>query len=96
MYTVGRIVGSLFNLALHTYVIYDAYKNVSAGNSAILDLIAFVILLSSKEIIRQVSWSYRALEFLAASEIEKKEERDKLLKNKKIVNNIFNDITKDL
>jgi len=96
MYTLGRIVGSLVNLALHTYVIYDAYKNVHAGNSAIVDLIAFVILLSSKEIIRQVSWSYKALEFLAAHEIEKKEERDRLLKNKKVVNNIFNDITKDL
>ena len=96
MYKLGRFVGWLVNLALHTYVIYDAYKNIHAGNSAIIDLIAFVILLSSREIVRQVSWSYRALEFLAATEIEKKEERDRLLKSKKIVNNIFNDITKDL
>ena len=96
MYTLGRVLGSLINLALHAYVIYDAYKNINAGNSAIIDLIAFVVLLSSKEIVRQVSWSYRALEFLAANEIEKKEERDRLLKSKKVVNNIFNDITKDL
>lgn len=93
MYILGRVVGFLVNLALHTYVIYDAYNNIKAGNSAILDLIAFVVLVNFKELVRQASWSYRALEFLAATEIEKAE---KAAAKSKSVNRIFNDITKDL
>jgi len=93
MYKLGRIVGSLINLALHAYVFYDAYNNFKAGESLILDLIAFVILIDLKEVVRQTNWCYRALEFLAVNEIEKSEKA--AAKNKSVAR-IFNDITKDL
>lgn len=93
MYLLGRIVGTILNLALHTYIIFDAYTNFKAGDSLILDLIAFVLLVNSKEILTQLAWSYRALEFLSLNEIEKNE---KAAAKSKSVNRIFNDITKDL
>jgi len=93
MYNLGKFVGSLVNLALYAGIIYDGVLNFRNGNSFVLNIIAFIFLVSVKEINRALFVNASATEFIAYHLMEQSQ---KAANKKDAINNIFNNITKDL
>lgn len=93
MYKLGKFIGWLVNLALHVGIIYDGVWNFRHGHSFVLNIIAYVFVISVKEIIKALSFNAGATEYIAWHLTQQSEKAN----NKKdAINNIFNNITKDL
>jgi len=93
MYKLGKFFGWLVNLALHVGIIYDGVRNFQNGNSFVLNIIAYVFVVSVKQIIKALSFNAGATEYIAWHLTQQSEKAN----NKKdSINNIFNNITKDL
>jgi hypothetical protein len=93
MYNLGKFFGSLVNLALYAGIIYDGVSNFRNEKSFVLNIIAFILLVSIKEIVRALFISASATEFIAFHLLEQSQ---KSTNKKDAINNIFNNITKDL
>jgi len=92
MYNLGKFVGTLINLSLYAGIVYDGILNYRSGNSFVLNIIAFIFFVAVKDIVKALNVNANATEFIALYFLERNERESK----KDKINNIFNNITKDL
>jgi hypothetical protein len=92
MYKLGKLIGSLVNLSLYVGIIYDGIWNFRHHNSFVLDIFAFIFFVGLKDVVKSLSVTATATEFIAWYFVQQNEKDSK----KEKLNNIFHNITKDL
>jgi len=92
-YKIGRVFGSLINISFYVLFGLDAYRNVTEHRSFGVDVLGVILLILSKELTRRLFLLYQALEFVALTLVDVTTPKPSVEEQ---VDNIFNDLTKDL
>jgi hypothetical protein len=92
-YKIGRVFGSLINISFYVLLGFDAYNNIANHRSFGIDVVGIVFLILSKELTRRLFLLYQASEFIALTLVEATTPQHSA---KEQIDDIFNDLTKDL
>jgi hypothetical protein len=89
-YKFGALIGRLINLSFYGFFLYDGYRNITDSKSAALDVLGFAVLLFLQAMNTRIQGIYNGVEYIVYDLYEKGQ------KQESSVDNIFNDLTKDL
>lgn len=89
-YKLGSLIGRLINLSFYGFFIFDGYVNARDDKSIALDVLGIVILLFLQGINTRIQGIFNGMEYLVFDTYEKGQKKESS------VDNIFNDLTKDL
>jgi hypothetical protein len=92
-YKIGKVLGSLINISFYVLFGFDAYRNVVNHRSFGIDVLGVIVLILSKELTRRLFLLYQASEFIALTLVDATNSQPSA---KEQIDDIFNDLTKDL
>jgi hypothetical protein len=89
-YKFGALFGRLINLSFYGFFLYDGYTGIRDNKNIALDVLGIVVLLFLQGMNTRIQVIFNGIEFLVFDTYEKNQKKENE------VDNIFNDLTKDL